>query len=111
MTTEKLVFNKLFKEELSIEKVELASAKDLDSILSKIFSEQKKADKAREVLDNSKKTLENSIATLDMHIRASENLLADFSKKANDLGIDADSVPSYKKLDVEVKNTKSEYLK
>ncbi len=112
MTTEKLVNKALFgKTELASQKIELASAKDLENILTKIYSEQTKTDKIKAIYEKSVKDLENSKFNLQNQVNTSENLLSEFLKQANDLGISADSVPSYKKLVIEVQNTKSEYLK
>jgi len=112
MTTEKLVNKALFrKTELASVKLELASAKDLENILTKIYAEQAKTDKIKDIYEKSIKDLQNSKFNLQSQVNTSENLLNDFLKQANDLGISADSVPSYKKLVIEVQNTKSEYLK
>ena len=112
MTTEKLVNETLFgKTQLASQKVDLASAKDLENVLTKIYSEQTKTDKIKAIYEKSIKDLENSIFNLKSQVNIGENLLNDFLKQANDLGISADSVPSYKKLVIEVQNTKSEYLK
>ncbi len=112
MTTEKLVNEALFgKTKLASQKVELASAKDLENVLTKIYSEQTKTDKIKAIYEKSIKDLENSKFNLQSQVNIGENLLNDFLKQANDLGISADSVPSYKKLVIEVQNTKSEYLK
>ena len=52
MTTEKLVNEALFgKTELASQKVELASAKDLENVLTKIYSEQTKTDKIKAIYE------------------------------------------------------------
>jgi len=111
MSIEKLVFNKLFKEELAIEKVELASSKDLDKKLNQLFNEQRKADKIRVTLEQSTKDFQSSKNNLEIYVKESQSLLDEFSKQANDLGISPESVSVYKQLNIEVNNTKSEYLK
>tara|TARA_R110000772_G_scaffold47754_1_gene108912 strand:- start:69 stop:386 length:318 start_codon:yes stop_codon:yes gene_type:complete len=105
MNTEKVVYKYLFG------KVELASSKDLDKKLNQLFNEQKKADKIRTILEQSTKDFQSTKNNLEIYVKESESLLNEFANQAGELGISPDSVSVYKQLNIEVSNTKSEYLK
>jgi len=109
MNVQKLVFNKLFKEELSIEKVELGILQDLTSNINQGVATGDKARKQFEVADAQSKVksdlinkLEKATSDLEKEIqslqffaedtkaylaRASKDYTA-FVNQASDLGID-----------------------
>ena len=114
MNTKKLVFNKLFKQELSIEKVELGSVKILDSFISDIKQNQKAAEAQGAVLGKSlaqaerdKRKFQDIIKSMKSgSLNGAKNAVDDFVSKAKDLGIDVSSTPQIKEIEKLISSTK-----
>ena len=113
MTTEKLVFNKLFKEDLASEKIELGVVEDISKILSEASSLLKvlqndsillsNADKGiKAANDNADKVAVNS----EKNVQKSSSLLPKIGsvlskadQAAKSLGLDSKGITGYSELD------------
>lgn len=109
MREQKRVFNRLFKEEkteLSAEKIELASIKEIKDAVSNLKNIEKDATKVADKFEDSIKEANkyyqdlvkerNAIYTnVKQHYPA---ILNDFEKAAKELGVDSNSIPEVKEL-------------
>ena len=107
MNVEKLVFSKLFKEELG-------SVKILDSFISDIKQNQKAAEAQGAVLGKSlaqaemdKRKFQDIIKSMKSGaLNGAKNAVDDFVSKAKDLGIDVSSTPQIKEIEKLISSTK-----
>lgn len=114
MSIEKLVFNKLFKEELAIEKVELGSVKILDSFISDIKQNQKAAEAQGVILGKSLAQAETDKRKFQDIIKSmksgafigAKNAIDEFVSKAKDLGIDVSSTSQIKEIEKLISSTR-----
>ena len=88
------VYSKLPKVEL--EKVELATQKQVFAITEKLLAAQRDIDKGRDKLNTS--------------YPQALKIISEIEGQAKELGIKADDIKGFKSLNIEAKNTKSQYL-
>ena len=109
MRTQKEVFNKLFKEEkveLSAEKIELSSIKQIKDAISNLknmeTSATKVADKFEDKINGVKKYWQSLVqernSIYDWVYREAPARISDFEKAAKELGVDSSSVSEIKEL-------------
>ena len=107
MTTQKLVFNKLFKEELG-------SVKILDSFISDIKQNQKAAESQAAILGKSlaqaerdKRKFQDIVTSMKSGaLNGAKNAVDDFIAKAKELGIDAANTPQIKEIQKLIASTR-----
>tara|TARA_R110002167_G_C12440705_1_gene630799 strand:+ start:445 stop:732 length:288 start_codon:yes stop_codon:yes gene_type:complete len=88
------VYSKLPKIEL--EKVELATQKQVFAATDKLIAAQRDIDKGR--------------AKLEKSYPQALKIISEIEAQAKELGINADDIKGFKSLNIEAKNTKSQYL-
>ena len=91
------VYSKLPKTELA--KVELATQKQVFAATDKLIAAQRDIDKGRAKLEKSYPQALKIISEIEAQ-----------AKLAKELGIKADDIKGFKSLNIEAKNTKSQYL-
>ena len=99
MNTQKEVFKRLFnaeKTELSNQKIELATQKQVFAATDSLISGQKDVDKGRSKLEQS---YPNAL-----------KIISEIESQAKELGINANEIKGFQSLVSEAKNTKSLYL-
>jgi predicted nucleic acid-binding Zn-ribbon protein len=106
MSTEKLVFSQLFKMELATQKVELASIKELQKIVSDINNSFSAIEKIGNQLgtelaqaQKTKNALGDSVQSVSSLGVFANNQISDFLSKAKDLGVDVTNVKELKEID------------
>jgi len=109
----KKVFDKMPKQEVELSKmeVELANVKDLPKKLKSVLDWQKKLDKSLPALEKLQSDVKEQKGMLDLMAKEAESLLSEVEKKSKDLGIDPTTLDGFKQLQIEVSNSRSEYLK
>ncbi len=115
MQTEKLVNEVLFgKTELKSEKVELASIKELDSILSNgkdiIAAIEKQGvilgKKLSEAIIERRKFQDTVTSLKSLSFNVAKSSVDDFKTKAKELGVDISSIPQLKEIDKLIAKTR-----
>jgi chromosome segregation ATPase len=106
MTTEQLVFNQLFKTELASQKVELASIKELQKVISDIKNSFSAIEKIGSQLGNeltqaqkTKNALGDSVQSVSSLGTFANNQINDFLTKAKDLGVDVSNIKELNEID------------
>jgi hypothetical protein len=112
MSTLKEIGNKLFKEDLSNQKVELASIKDINLQVKKLQSLEsnllKEAEKYMAILTSLEKQYQVANGARNLANNEASNSLSiiqDFKNKAKELGLDASNVKEVQDLDSMIKKT------
>jgi hypothetical protein len=112
MSTLKEIGNKLFKEDLSNQKVELASIKDINLQVKKLQSLEsnllKEAEKYMAILTSLEKQYQVANGARNLannEVSNSLSIIQDFKNKAKELGLDASNVKEVQDLDSMIKKT------
>jgi len=112
MSTLKEIGNKLFKEDLSNQKVELASIKDINLQVKKLQSLEsnllKEAEKYMAILTSLEKQYQVANGARNLannEVSNSLSIIQDFKNKAKELGLDASNVKEIQDLDSMIKKT------
>jgi hypothetical protein len=112
MSTLRQIGNKLFKEELSNQKVDLSSIKELDSQLKKLQSLEanllKEADKYMTILSSLEKQYQvaNSVRnSANNAVSDSLTSISEFKVKVKELGLDGSNVKQVLDLENMIKKT------
>ena len=116
----KNIYQKLNKTELSVEKIELASAKELASADKKVERDLKKGQKAEQLfvkLSQEKVALARKFSDFANEYSAGIGMSAplvkimnDFSNKAKELGVNPESINEFKSAKMTI-DAHSEYVK
>ena len=122
MNIEKTVRAALFSEpkkvELSTEKVELSSVKELNQYISILKKNAQESEKEGELYIKAESDLQRAWQRLNQHRNAiytnafssAPKIIEMFEAKAKELGVSASSIPEVKELEKEIQNIK-EYVK
>ena len=95
--------NELGEVKLSSDVIELASVGELDLLNKKVEDGVGEIADLRNKLDKAKSNMFSQIQKVEGDIKQAQKASSDFSKAAKSLGVDAKSVPSYKKLQDTIK--------
>jgi hypothetical protein len=114
MSELKTVYNKLFKTELASQKVELASVKELDSILSDGKSQIDAIEKQGAILGKKlgeaiveRRKFEDAVKSLKtLSYLGAKKAVDDFKSKAKDLGVDISNIPQLKDIEKLIASTR-----
>ena len=90
------VLGKMPKENIELAKVELATQKQVFAATDKLIAAQRDIDKGR--------------AKLEKSYPQALKIISEIEAQAKELGINADDIKGFKSLNIEAKNTKSQYL-
>ncbi len=95
--------NKLKEVKLSSERIDMASANELDTFNKKVNDGVGEVADLRVKLDKAKGAMFAQIQRVESDIKAAKKSSSAFSKAAKGLGLDAKQVPQYKKLQATIK--------
>jgi hypothetical protein len=102
----KALQNRKVEVELKSEVVEFAGVKDIEKKLKQLNTNETNLNKAKNKRKAAQEIVDTEASNLKFAIEQSEEVLADFAKSAKDLGIEPNSINTYKELNGAINTSK-----